>query len=104
MISLMTLEKFCSAGIEGPRGKKMIGHRQIMVNGVRDDRLNGATSTREREDVERLTTIAACFDRVFAVPGFSENGGPRPHLMNSSENGVAMVGNISSNRVSPQIC
>ena len=47
MISLMTLEKFCSAGIEGPRGKKMIGHRQIMVNGVLDDRLNGATSTRE---------------------------------------------------------
>ena len=47
MISRMTLEKFCSAGIEGPRGKKMIGRRQIMVNGVRDDKFNGATSMRK---------------------------------------------------------
>lgn len=47
MISRMTLEKFCSAGIEGPRGKKMIGRRQIMVNGVRDDKFNGAASMRK---------------------------------------------------------
>lgn len=47
MISQNTLQDFCIAGIEGPRGKEN-GRRQMDVNEMSEEKFNGATSMRLR--------------------------------------------------------
>lgn len=46
MMLRMTLGGICNAGIEGPRGIEKIWRRQKAVNGRRNGKFNGATSTR----------------------------------------------------------
>ena len=103
MILRKTLADICDAGIEGPRGIENSGRRQKPVNGWRNGKFNGATSTRYRKDVEQLTTVAPSFDGIFAVPDHLENGAPRPHWVNSPANGNARVGNNASKRESVRI-
>lgn len=46
MFSHSTIIGFCIAGIEGPRGKRMVGRSQVVFNGTCEDVFNSATSMR----------------------------------------------------------